>query len=138
MTSPTSAIREEALKRLHTRAARLVRLLGLEAPSQILINEVQLLADAARMLDPAAWAQGETRHWLATHKPRLGFCAEPDCEERIKDGYDVCEPHIDDEEIEDESEEEYRVRLQLALADPALSDIEREHARSELAALDDN
>lgn len=149
MTTPSpNTLRDEAMKRLHHRAARLIRLLNLEAPDPILIGEVQLLASAARLLNPDAWAQAESQHWLALHKPALGFCAEPECENRIlDDSDDVCPDHAEEDEDDDveyapgpkliEAMQETRAQLEGVIADPSTTDIVRATAKRELEKLNE-
>ena len=97
-----SALREEALKRLNTRSARFVRLLQLNAPDVILVNELHLMVDAMKLLAPTAWSQRVMEAELAGLKPAWGFCAEPECDRRIVDGdLDVCPVHTEED---DESE----------------------------------
>lgn len=72
-------LREAALRRLKSRTARIQRLLDLEAPDVILVNEAHLLADAARMLSPEYWAQCDARAAVSEYKRQLQLCCHDGC-----------------------------------------------------------
>jgi hypothetical protein len=76
-------IRDEAFFRLQHRAARLKRLVDLEAPDLILMNEVLLLAESAEMLAPDAWHAHAARVAVGRHKRLLHLCEHDDCEEAV-------------------------------------------------------
>lgn len=73
--------REDLLARLLRATKRLVKLLGLDAPTAILQNEAELIYNRARMLDPESAARAEGRHWREANAHKHGFCAVEGCEE---------------------------------------------------------
>src|ERR1700685_737383 len=76
-------VRDEGLLRLKNRVARLHRLLELEAPDLILINEANLVMQAARMLDEQAWVNLERQRLIRVHKSELHLCEEDGCDEPV-------------------------------------------------------
>lgn len=91
--------------RIRNRAARLVRLVDLEAPEVIIQREAQLVAQAADKLDPKGWAQLQAERAEVLRRRDKGLCEFCDAAEivRAADRDGMCTPcRLEADELADD------------------------------------
>lgn len=93
--------------RIRNRAARLVKLVDLEAPEVIIQREAQLVASAAERIEPKIWAQLQAERAETLRRREAGLCEFCDGEEVVRpverDG--MCTPcRLEADELADDPE----------------------------------
>lgn len=87
-------LQEAGLRRLKTRVGRLARLVELNAPSQILANEVDLVTRAMMIAYPMEMAKAIAHQEHTRLKIALGYCRFDECPNPAQVDEEFCPEHL--------------------------------------------